>query len=150
MTNTSTEKNESLKFFMDSDAFIAINFVTDTNHDKSVKILDLLKLKKKIIYTSTNVIMETSTIISQRLGKKKANEFIKNIRSTTYLVIHPNEEIILRAEDTFTKKTSKNTSYSDCISFTIMQSRKIEWAFSFDADFKKAGFKRLGLEGFPK
>lgn len=132
--------------FVDSDVLYAINDKTDSLYNRSVGILHSLLLHKPILTVSTNIIMEVATLISQRIGKRHANEFLTELRSGLYRIIHPNEELILRAESRFRSIVSKNISFSDCISFIVMEYYKIDLVFSFDNHFKKQGFKRVGID----
>lgn len=133
--------------FVDSDALYAANDIDDPLHKKSVKILQYLFPYKPVLTLSTNIIMEVATLISQRISKYKANEVLTEFRSGVYRIIHPDEDLILTAEEIFKSIRSKNVSYSDCISFAVMENYKIDWAFSFDIHFKKQGFRRVLVDG---
>lgn len=132
-------------FFIDTDVLVAINDKSDALHQKANKTWQALALKAEqySVYTSTNVLLETLTIVSQRLGKKKAIQLLEELRSGAFIVIHPSEETVLEAEKIFCQIKSKNISYADCLSFAIMREQKMKLVFSFDRDFKKMGFKLL-------
>ena len=133
------------KFFIDTDAFIALNDESDLLHQKANKIWQKLALLKEkySAYTSTNVLLETLTIVSQRLGKMKAIQLLGELRSGAFIVIHPSESTVFEAEKIFCRIKSKNVSYADCLSFAVMKQKKINLIFSFDKDFKKMGFSLL-------
>lgn len=139
----------SLKVFIDTDALIGLNDASDASHQKALQILKILAKGNYISYLSTNILLETLTIISQKIGKKQALRLLDELRSGGYIIIHPDEKMIFAAEELFKSITSKNVSYSDCLSFTVARKHGINWVFSFDAHFKKQGFKRLKIEGFP-
>lgn len=139
-----------LKIFIDTDALIALNDVSDGSHKKALQILKLLAKGSYIPYLSTNILLEALTIVSQKIGKTQALKLLDELRSGKYMVIHPDEKTIFIAEDLFRSITSKNISYSDCLSFVVARKYGISWIFSFDIHFKKQGFKRLKIDGFPK
>lgn len=139
-----------LSIFVDSSAFVAIKKPNDPTHLKSLEILERLSLRKIIPYTSPYVIAESVNVISRQMDRKAAASLLTEIRSGEYFVITPDENIVFRAEDLYKRSPSKNVSYADCMGFEIMKDLNITWAFSFDTHFKKYGFKRLGIDGWPK
>lgn len=134
------------KIFVDTDVLVALNRASDSHHQRAVKILENLSKTRTVSYTSTNVLLETLTIISQRIGKKKAVQLLDELRGSRYNVIHPSEKIVSNAEEIFRSTKSKNISYSDCLSFAIMRNTGINHVFSFDIHFKKQGFRRVGID----
>lgn len=144
MIITFMEQDERInKIFIDSSAFIALNDPGDKLHNRASRIGISLKSKDKIYYTATNVLLEVSTLLSQKLSHREAVEFLDIVRSGYAVVIHPSEKLISEAEAIFKNQSSKNVSYSDCVSFAIMQEYHIKVTFSFDRDFKKNGFKLI-------
>ena len=132
--------------FIDSSALVALNDDHDSSHIEAIKILREISPLSVSRYISTNVILETITIVSQRLGKREAVKLLGELRSGNYTVVHPDEGLIREAEDIFQSVISKNVSYSDCVSFSVMRRYGIQWVFSFDLHFKKQGFKRVGVD----
>lgn len=138
-----------VKFFIDTDVLVALNDSSDSQYKKALDLLEKISELGLSSYISTNVLLETLTIISQRIGKKQSLNLLDELRSGKYTIIHPDEKIVLQAEEIFRSVISKNISYSDCLSFAIMKTYNIKWVFSFDIHFKKQAFKRIGIEGFP-
>jgi hypothetical protein len=134
------------KAFLDTDMLIACYSKNDTSHQKALKIIKENSNKNWTVYLSINILMETLTLISQRISKKTALEVLKELRSGTYNIINPKEEDIILAESIFKQIKSKNVSYSDCLSFALMTIYDIKDVFSFDIHFKKQGFKRIGVD----
>jgi len=139
-----------LNIFADTSALAAAANNSDPNHKKAVQTLDSLKEINSIPYTSTFILAEFMNICCRDLGKAPAVKLLNEVRSGSYIVINPDDDPILKAEVLFKSINSKNVSYTDCLSFTLMREYNIVWAFSFDVHFKKYGFKRLGLDGWPK
>ena len=132
--------------FIDSDVLIGLHYVHDALHKQAIELFSHVSLTDYNSYLSWNVILETLTVVSQRISKPYAIELLSEFRSGKYTVIHPNEELISSAEEIFRSIRSKNVSYSDCVSFAVMRRYGIEWTFSFDLHFKKMGFKRVGID----
>lgn len=138
------------RVFVDTDVFVALNDKSDRLHEKVTEILEKIAGLRLRPFTSTNVLLETLTIISQRVGKRESLLLLDELRSGKYQIVHPAEELVLQAEDIFRSIKSKNVSYSDCLNFAIAKAYNIDWIFSFDVHFKKQGFKRLNIEGYPR
>jgi len=132
--------------YVDADALIALHDPSDLLHSQALALLERITQKSPKTYLGTNILLETLTVIRQRVGKKEALELLSELRSGKYIIINPDETLIEQAENLFREIRSKNTSFSDCLSFAIMQQHHIKWVFSFDKDFKKQGFKRFGFE----
>ncbi len=139
-----------LNVFVDASAFIAVWKPDDSSHEKALEIVEKLTTLKATPYTSPFVIAESLNVISRHVSRRVAVLLLGEIRSGRYFVMDPDEDIFGRAENIYKKATSKDLSYMDCIGFEIMRSLDITWTFSFDTHFKKQGFKRLGVDGWPK
>lgn len=132
--------------FIDSDVLIGLHYVHDASHKAATELFSRILLSNYNSYLSLNVMLETLTVISQRVSKPFAVELLHEFRSGKYTVVHPDDELIASAEDIFRTIRSKNVSYSDCMSFAIMKRFGIKWVLSFDEHFKKQGFKRIGID----
>lgn len=138
------EKAELIdQVFVDSNVFIALNDPTDSLHNRATKLSSYLSKKHIQFFTSTNVLLESVTLLSQRLSHQEAVDFLDSVRTGSITIIHPNESLVFEGEEIFRKQKSKNVSYADCLSFAIMQEREIRYAFSFNQDFAKNGFKLI-------
>lgn len=144
MIITSMVKGEDRKsIFIESSAFVALNDSSDILHDQADAISESLYNKQVTFLTGTNVLLEVVTLLSQRASHKEAVAFLELIRNSSTTIIHPDEELILKAEELFKQQTSKNVSYSDCVSFAMMRERHVNIVFSFDHGYKKNGFNLI-------
>lgn len=134
------------RIFIDSDVLVALNDKDDPSHLQAQQRLNEISGKEYEFISSTNVLLESVTIISQRVGKKEGVTLLNELRSGKYTVIHPDDSLIVSSEEIFRSIVSKNVSYSDCVSFAVMRRFGIRWVFSFDLHFKKQGFKRVGID----
>ena len=131
------------KTFVDTNIFIALNDEADSTHKKAVELKEKLRELGTILYTSSDVIGETMTVLSKKLGKKKCNEFFDNYSKLGIREIFIDEYLHKETRDFFKRVKSKNTSFIDCSSVIAMRRSKIKVIFSFDEDFKKMGVKLL-------
>jgi predicted nucleic acid-binding protein len=136
--------------FADTSALAAVKNPNDPSHLLALNVLEKLKSADLTFYTSSYILAELMNIVCRDVGKQAAIEMLGEVRSGNYAIITPNDTLIFKSESLFRGIKSKNVSYTDCVSFSIMREFSIKWAFSFDLHFKKQGFKRLGVDGWPK
>ena len=140
MTNT----HMITKVFVDTNVFVALEDQNDSTHKKAVELSLLLNQNKKMkFYTSSEVIGETLTVISHKLGKEIARLFIKRYKNNKMIEIFFDENMYKDTKDLFLRNKSKNISFVDCSSVIAMRRAKINAIFSFDEDFRKLGIKLL-------
>jgi len=132
------------KVFVDTNVFVALEDQNDSTHKKAVELSSLLNQNKKMkFYTSSEVIGETLTVISHKLGKEIARLFIKRYKNNKMIEFFFDESMYKDTKDLFLRNKSKNISFVDCSSVITMRRAKINVIFSFDDDFKKLGIKLL-------
>lgn len=137
---------ESLKIFVDADAFVAFSIKTDSHHEKASFLLNNLRLKQVLFFTSNYVFSESITVISQRSAHKTAIEYIEKMRSleSPFQIKRVDEAIEEKALQIFKKQTSKNTSFVDCTNMALLKELHADAIFSFDEVYKKNGFQTVG------
>lgn len=128
--------------FIDTSAFVALTFPTDTFHLQANVWWN--KNKDESFVTTNIVVMEALGWIRYKGGKKVAIDTGKRMYSGNGMdidkVTREDEE---NAWNIFKKLDVKGVSMIDCTSFAVMNRLKIKKAFTFDSDFKKAGFTIL-------
>jgi predicted nucleic acid-binding protein len=129
------------KVFVDTNVFVAIRDTTDTTHTRAIKILEYLRNHKVKWCTSSDVIGETLTVMSKKLGKAICVDWYKDFRNSRIEEIFVDENLHKEARSAFKQVKSKNTSFIDCSSMVAMKRNNIKYIFSFDEDFKKLGIK---------
>lgn len=133
------------KVFIDADVFVALARVNDKNHLRAKRSYMRLK-KEKVNFVSSNTsLYEAITVISQRIGHQKAKEFIDKVRQGLN-VIFVDQEREKMAMIIFNQQTSKNVSFFDCLNMAVMKEIGLKEVFSFDEDYKKNGFVRIGVD----
>jgi len=134
------------KLFIDADAFVAIKDENDPSHERAIILsTQALDLKMPLI-TSDPALGEAITVISQHGGLKLAIEFAEDILSGNIEIIEVDSALRRKALDIFKKQTSKNSRFTDCVNMAIMKEQSLTKIFSFDAQYKKNGFKRFGID----
>ena len=127
---------------IDTSAYFAITDKKDKSYSDA---LNFIKTNALPLVTTDCIIVETLNLINQRLGHHYAIAIGKK------LFDHPQTEVIkVTAEDTaaawmiFQRYDDKDFSFTDCLTFAVMERFKIPAAFAFDDHFKQYGkFKCL-------
>jgi len=92
--------------------------------------------------TSNFVLDETFTLLGRRAGYGFAAQRAKNIYASESLdILRPSREDEMTAISFFEKYSDQRLSFTDCISFVLMKSRKIKRVFTFADHFRLAGFQ---------
>jgi len=128
--------------FVDTSAWLALADSHDHDHSAATAFHHRIARGEFGKQLTTNyVLAETITIVRRRLGLETAVRLAKAIREGRevglYWIepVHHDEAIDLMAA-----QSDKSWSVTDCSSFVIMRSLGVQDAFTFDSDFKQAGF----------
>jgi len=99
-------------------------------------------LKNRHHLTTTNLIIaETYILIHRSIGHQAAISFLANIAASPRIVkIYSDSSLENMAENILKQYQDQDFSYTDAVSFAVMQQYKIEQAFAFDRHFITAGF----------
>lgn len=119
--------------FIDTSFYIAIALSTDSNHKKALA--QLGKVEEDTV-TSEDVIKETLTIISQRLGKTASQDFYTEIRAVSTIVPVTSEHYLAGLTQFLSSKTPKDISVIDCTSMAICTHLGIKKILTFDKHFR--------------
>lgn len=134
-----------MRIFIDTGAFIALTDADDENHKASRNFYkDAAETGIKFV-TTNFVICETINYLRSRLSHRVAVIFRENLKkSGRFEIIAINPPIEEAAFSIFKQYADKDFSFTDCTSFSIMRSLKINKAFAFDKHFEQYGnFSRL-------
>lgn len=127
--------------FVDTSFFKALLDSRDDFHLSAVKIWDKLKIFDTFLVTSNYVLDETFTLVKQRCGRKIVHEFRKKLADGfNFRIIRVTIIDERKAWQWFLKDWSR-LSFTDCVSFAIMERLKIKRVATFDAHFSRAGFE---------
>lgn len=127
--------------FIDTGAFLARYIERDQYHDAATDHWQTLHNDRRQCFTSNFVLDETITLLARRSSYEFAAERARNLfESTSLSILRPNASDELAALGLFRKFADQNVSFTDCVSFVLMNKRNITCAFSFDRHFTIAGF----------
>jgi predicted nucleic acid-binding protein len=133
------------KIFIDADALVALARVRDKNHQKAKKIYKKVEKEKVSFISSNTSLYEAATVISQQINHQIAQNFILEARQRINFIF-VDSKIEKNGLKIFDRQTSKNVSFFDCLNMAILKEMGAKEIFSFDEDYKKNGFLRLGID----
>lgn len=128
--------------FADSSGFIAAFDRRDENHAAAARAWRSIAKANEGLVTTSLVFAETVTFLRRRGGfaaARRAGEAILASRAIT--LVHPAAEQARSAWSEFLRNPHPRLSFCDAVSFVVMRERAIRRAFTFDRDFRDAGFE---------
>ena len=128
--------------YIDTGAFLARHLSKDQYHRQANTFWDSIQQKSEACVTSNFVLDETFTLLGRRAGYSFAAQRAGNIYASESLnILRPGREDELKAIAFFEKYSDQRLSFTDCVSFVLMKSKKIKKVFTFDHHFQLAGFQ---------
>ncbi|MCL4392667.1 PIN domain-containing protein [Patescibacteria group bacterium] len=123
-----------MKAFIDSNIYISIINRTDPTHKEGINKMKYLVKNNFELFTSNYIIAETTTILSQRISKKIAEDFRNDIYKGNAKILITNMEIEEMTWNIFLRSTNKNIGYVDYTSIAFCKKFNIENLVTLDKD----------------
>lgn len=128
--------------FLDTGAFIARFIQNDQYHQQAIRSWELLGQQDTKCTTSNFVLDETFTLLGRRAGNQFAHDRALNIYASQSLtIVRPDLDDEMNALSYFKKYGDQAISFTDCISFALMDRTRIKRVFTFDEHFTWAGYQ---------
>ena len=128
--------------YIDTGAFLARHLSKVQYHRQANTFWDVIQNRSEQCVTSNFVLDETFTLLGRRAGYSFAAQRAKNIYASESLdILRPSREDELEAIGFFEKYSDHRLSFTDCVSFILMKSKKIKRVFTFDHHFHLSGFQ---------
>lgn len=123
--------------FLDTSAIYALASADDPNHGPAIRIFTALLERGETVVTHNYVLIEAFALLQTRLGMRPTLAFERDSHhfEIEWIDAETHEAAVARWAS-----GKRNLSFVDQVSFLVMQRRRIDLAFAFDNDFKKAGF----------
>lgn len=127
--------------FADTFYYLALTNPKDRHHAEAVS---LSKQQSRRILTSAWVLMELGDALSNRASRKLFHHTLRFIEADPFTkIIPPRRKDLREAIELHSRRIDKDWSLTDCTSFIIMSSSKIEEALTGDVHFEQAGFRAI-------
>jgi predicted nucleic acid-binding protein len=129
--------------FVDSSAWLALVSATDGQHAEADRLFGLALDERVPLVTSNLVVAEVHRLLLHRAGIRPATTFLERIEASDALTV---EFATLahhkRARAWLTRLADQVVSYTDAVSFAVIEAVPCRAVLTFDADFDRAGFAR--------
>ena len=133
--------------FVDSSAWIALFSARDQHHAESELLFRRVAADRVPLLTTILILAEIHRLLLYRAGIKAAAAGLDRIQASTLVTIaFPSARDHRAAMAWLARLSHERISYTDAMSFTIMESRRCLSAMSFDRDFEAAGFTLCQLD----
>ena len=127
--------------FADSSFYLAILNTRDAAHAIALAVSEMLEGQ---IVTTEWVLLEVADAMSSVPNRQRFLDLIDEIEGATqHQIIRSNTRHFQLALQLYRRRSDKNWSLTDCISFSIMQERGLTEALTADHHFEQAGFIAL-------
>lgn len=128
--------------FVDSSMWKALVDSEDDFYQKAARVWRSLKQENVRLLTSNYILDETFTLIRKRCGieavKLLRDRLVSDWKAVKIMRVTITDEA--RAWDWFLRDW-RNLSFTDCVSFALMERLELKRVATFDQHFSKAGFK---------
>lgn len=133
--------------FLDASYAIALSVPKDNYNQQAVLLADRLEKAKTQMVTTQAVLLEIGNALSRLRHRYAAVMLLQALEADpNVIIITLSEELFLHAVKLYTTRPDKKWGLTDCVSFVVMQERKITEALTVDEHFQQAGFRALLLE----
>jgi len=133
--------------FWDTAAFVALGNRDDELHAAAIAASQELARAHARILTTDAVLTEVANTFSRTTLRPLAHQVIEafqaSVRVRAAQLVHVDAGLWLRGWQFFLDRPDKNWSLTDCLSFLVMEDRKVRRAFTSDHHFVQAGFDKL-------
>jgi uncharacterized protein len=130
--------------FVDTSGFYALLAERDDMHQKATRILGDARRRRAPFVTTDYVLDETATLLIARgLGHLVDPLLQSTLRSKACSIEWTAAEDFDRAAAFVVNHIDEGWSFTDCVSFQVMKTRRLREALTKDEHFAKAGFVAL-------
>jgi len=130
--------------FIDTSAWVAVSDRRDKYYPTASKEYTRLIREHFILVTTNLIIAEVYILIRGTSGHNAAIRLLRSLHGSPRLVkVFSDAHMETLAEVILEGHTDQDYSFTDAVSFVVMQERDIPDAFTFDSHFASMGFKML-------
>jgi predicted nucleic acid-binding protein len=126
---------------VDSSAWIALRSRRDQHHAEADRLVREALSRRIPLLTTSLVVAETHRLTLFRVGVQPARRFLELIDASPGVTIHfPTAEHHAAARRWLERLSPRPITYTDAVSFAVMEATGCGHVLGFDQDFAAAGF----------
>jgi predicted nucleic acid-binding protein len=127
--------------FVDSSAWVALRSLRDQHHAEADRLFREALAHHIPLVTTNLVLAETHRLTLFRAGAQPARRFLELVDASPGVRIHfPAEADHAAARRWLERLGSRPVTYTDAVSFAVMEATDCQHVLGFDQDFVAAGF----------
>ncbi len=127
--------------FIDTGAYLARFCRRDAHNQKAIGIWQFLRGENYPLLTTNHVLDELATLLARRTSYAFSAMKLMEIYESATRIERTFKDDELQALNYFRKFADHRISYTDCLSFVVMEKLAIHRVFTFDRHFRYAGFE---------
>lgn len=131
------------RVYVDSGGWLSVLIRTDKYHQVGTKYYEAILQRRTLLVTSDYVLDETITRLRYDVGHDAAKQFLELIEKATTMgaleIVFTSEAIWNKAKQLFLLYADVRLSFTDCVSFAIIQQMNIPEVFGYDTHFGLIG-----------
>jgi len=131
--------SQERRVFIDSSAYLAVLDRRDEHHHEALAITNRLVQGRYRSFTTNTVIIEAHALVLSTMGIAQASVFLRDTESSRIVIVRTRAADEELAKQLIFRYQDKRFSFTDAISFVVMERLGIRYAFSFDRNFAQYG-----------
>jgi len=134
--------------FLDTAYAIALSSPNDQLNAQAIALAEQLEAFGSRLVTTRAVLLEIGNALSKQRYRQAAVQLLDSLEADLTVDIVPlSEPLYARAMQLYRERPDKEWGLTDCVSFLVMQDRRLTEALTTDEHFQQAGFRALLREG---
>jgi uncharacterized protein len=139
-----TKRTLSEPLFLDSAYAIALASAQDAHHRAAAGLAAEIKSRQLRMATTEAVLLEIGNALAKPRFRPAAVALLDTLFSDPLVEVAPlTTELMQRGLELFRQRADKSWGLTDCVSFIVMQERRMSQALTTDEHFEQAGFEAL-------
>ncbi len=134
---------QARRVLIDSSAYLAVLDGTDSFHDEALALTARLLQARYRHYLTNSLLFEAHALIMRSLGIYAGQRFLRDVTGSTAVIIRVRQADERRAIEIIERYQDKDFSFTDALSFVVMERLRIPLAFTFDQHFAQYGLNVL-------
>jgi predicted nucleic acid-binding protein len=136
------------KVFLDTSYAIALSSPADEHHRRAEEIAEQLETEGARLITTRAILLEIGNALSKLRYRQAAIRLLDALEHDPHVEIIPvSDESYRAAFELYRSRPDKEWGLIDCLSFVVMNERKLTDALTADDHFRQAGFRVLLEKG---
>jgi predicted nucleic acid-binding protein len=132
----------AVRLFVDSGAWIALRSRRDQHHAAADQAFRVAIERRIPLLTTNLVVAETHRLTLYRAGREAALRALERIDTSASVTVHfATNDDHLAARRWLDRLAPQPVTYTDAVSFAVIEATKCTHVLGFDQDFAAAGFE---------